>query len=334
MANRELTRAISLLTKALSGMAEVRRLDHRTTLEVVSPAGDRITIKLMQWDQPSDGRSELVVWVLNRQGRQVRERLRERGENFIDLSGAIRLHLPWLILDRTDVTPAKVPARTFERRNPFSDRGSQITRTLFEGGPEKLWTVRELAAEAEVSLGLASYVLTELERRGLVTIRSAGRARTIHLPNRLPIIEQWTREYDWRRNRSTAFHVPIGSPSRFLNRLPGLLKGRRWALTMQAGASLLAPHASWDLVHLYVQIENVAEDSLMIGQDQGWSPAPDGKVVVMTPWYRTSVWHGAEVIRELPVVSTLQLILDLWHYPIRGREQAEHLVTRILPHAR
>jgi hypothetical protein len=26
------------------------------------------------------------------------------------------------------------------------------------------------------------------------------------------------------------------------------------------------------------------------------------------------------------VVSDLQLALDLWHYPIRGREQAEHLI--------
>lgn len=50
----------------------------------------------------------------------------------------------------------------------------------------------------------------------------------------------------------------------------------------------------------------------------------------MAPFYMDSVWRGARSVRGLPVVSTLQLILDLWHYPIRGREQAEHLITQVL----
>jgi hypothetical protein len=29
-------------------------------------------------------------------------------------------------------------------------------------------------------------------------------------------------------------------------------------------------------------------------------------------------------------VSPLQLVLDLWHYPVRGREQAQHLIEAIL----
>jgi hypothetical protein len=33
---------------------------------------------------------------------------------------------------------------------------------------------------------------------------------------------------------------------------------------------------------------------------------------------------------EVPVVSDLQLILDLWHYPVRGRETAEQLWRPLL----
>jgi hypothetical protein len=35
-------------------------------------------------------------------------------------------------------------------------------------------------------------------------------------------------------------------------------------------------------------------------------------------------------IDEVPVVSDLQLVLDLWHYPLRGREQGEHIRDTIL----
>jgi hypothetical protein len=46
----------------------------------------------------------------------------------------------------------------------------------------------------------------------------------------------------------------------------------------------------------------------------------------MRPWYAESVWFGLERRKGLPVVSELQLILDLWQYPVRGLEQAEHLL--------
>jgi hypothetical protein len=52
----------------------------------------------------------------------------------------------------------------------------------------------------------------------------------------------------------------------------------------------------------------------------------------MLPYYSDSVWWALERRRGLPVVSALQLALDLWHYPLRGREQAEHLLeTQLRP---
>jgi hypothetical protein len=97
-------------------------------------------------------------------------------------------------------------------------------------------------------------------------------------------------------------------------------------MTRPSGPARVAPHASWDRVHVYVDAKD--ESALVrIGEDHGWEPADDGRLVLLRPYYRTSVWHGLQIIRGAPVVSTLQLALDLWHYPLRGREQAEHLLT-------
>jgi hypothetical protein len=68
-----------------------------------------------------------------------------------------------------------------------------------------------------------------------------------------------------------------------------------------------------------------------VGEAQGWEPAEGGNVVLLKPWYRTSVWHGMHEVSGIPVASPLQLALDLWHYPLRGREQAEHLLDIVLP---
>jgi len=336
MRSEDLRRSIVLLSKATRQLAQVRLVRGDTTpgepealVEVEGSGGRSARLRLVPWGEtPSKGTPGSRIWVLRRGARSLRQHLRERDENFVDLGGAVRLHLPWMIIDRTDLEPVRLSAIK-ETRNPFSDRASLILRTLFDAGCETAWGVRELAEAAGVSLGLVSYVSSALKRRGLVKVQEAGRAKSIRLADPVGLIEQWTRWYDWRKNTAIAFHAPIGSPQRFLRRLPEMLDDSQWALTLQAGASLVAPHATWDLVHIYVAAHD-ADELLQVGQHLGWEPAETGKAVLMAPFYKTSVWHGIRWIRDLPVVSDLQLILDLWHYPVRGREQAEHLLEMAL----
>jgi hypothetical protein len=68
-----------------------------------------------------------------------------------------------------------------------------------------------------------------------------------------------------------------------------------------------------------------------IAASRGWAPG-EGKLVLLSPRYRHSAWYGERDVQGLKVVSDLQLVLDLWNYPVRGREQAEH-VLRIMTKA-
>lgn len=330
--SEDLRQAVALLSIATGRTAHVKRVadasradSAEVLLQVEGDKGKTASLRLVPWDAaPLKSGGEACIWILRRGARGLRQQLRERDENFVDLTGAVRLNLPWLMIDRTDLEPVR-PQGESKTRNPFSDRGSLILRTMLDAGPERVWSVRDLAETAGISLGLTSYVISALARRHLVEVQTSGRRKLIQLADRTAVIEQWTREYDWRKNTAIAFHASVGSPNRFLRRLPEMLHDRRWALTLQAGASLVAPHASWDLIHLYAGVRDT-DQLLEIGQRQGWEPGDGGKVVLMAPFYKAAVWHGSQRIGGLPVVSTLQLILDLWHYPVRGREQAEHLM--------
>lgn len=332
----ELRQAVTLLSRAAGPTARVHRLPDAgtsetggTLVQVENGSGKFARLRLVGWGEaPPKSAREAHMWVLRRAASGVRKQLRERDQNFVDLAGAVRLRLPWLLIDRTDLEPVRLQTKTVTR-NPFSDRGSLILRTMFAGGPEKFWSVRELADASGVSLGLVSYVTSSLARRRLVQVQAVGRTKQMRIIDRVAIIEQWTREYDWRKSTSVAFHASVGSAERFLRRLPDMLKGHRWALTLQAGASLVAPHATWDLIHVYVDAAS-ADDLLAVGERRGWEAAEGGKVVLMAPFHKKAAWHGTQRIRSLPVVSNLQLILDLWHYPVRGREQAEHLISTVL----
>jgi hypothetical protein len=53
-----------------------------------------------------------------------------------------------------------------------------------------------------------------------------------------------------------------------------------------------------------------------------------GVLAVLEPYYGGGAFFGAEVANGNPVVSDIQLFLDLAHFPVRGPEAAEMLVRR------
>lgn len=325
-------RVLGLLEKAVSPAAEVLATDRGSAgwdAEIRRAGVAPICVKLRPWEAAAEPSAAMGdVWVLTRPGRDDLQRLRSRGLNFVALNGSVRVVHDWLLVDRTGLARRRSPPGVFKRYDPFADRNSRVTRTLL-AHPGRVWGVRELAAGAGVALGTASQVLGSLSRSGTVRVERSGRSARVSLDDPARLLRRWLAAYTWERNERVAFHAPVGDLPRFLRRLPELLKDTRWALTLHAGASLIAPHATWERVHAYVAVPTAA-DLARVGVAQGWTPAEEGQVVLMKPFYRTSVWDGVKLAGPLPVVSELQLVLDLWHYPLRGREQAEHLLGTTL----
>lgn len=321
--------ALLLLKEALQPSASVRALDEGGpghAVEVRLAGGEAVVLTLAPWARSGadPGPDPHRVWVLPRATRGLHERLRKRRESFVDLRGAVHLSLPTLLVDRTGVKPPRRPKAAPPPADPFSDRGSLVLRTLLEAGG-RAWRVRELAEAAGVGPATVTRVVRELRRYHVVDAPRAGRAAAVRLTDARALFTLWTGAYDWMRNRAVAFHAPLGDPERFLRRADRFFGERRWALTLHAGAARVAPHAAWERVHVYVDVDSAGE-LLELGEREGWPAADDGRLVLMKPYYRDSVWHGLQTARDLPVVSTLQLALDLWSYPLRGREQAEHLL--------
>ena len=108
-------------------------------------------------------------------------------------------------------------------------------------------------------------------------------------------------------------------------RIPDALS---YALGLQAGAALIAPYSTYGEVHIYAKDQEVFD---RIVQKLKLREAEVGaNVIFLLPYYKHSVFYGKQSIRNLWVVSDLQLYLDLHNYPIRGLEQAEHLYEKRL----
>jgi hypothetical protein len=99
-----------------------------------------------------------------------------------------------------------------------------------------------------------------------------------------------------------------------------------YALSLHAGASIISRYAVFESVHIYVQNQQVAD--YFINQlklklvDQGEN------VVFLFPYYKHSAFYDKQKLMGLWLASDIQLYLDLYNYPIRGLEQAEHLYEK------
>ena len=319
---------MDLIARALGPEASVR-MEGPGRLALRAPGRRWMTLRLANWEErfASESDSEPTIWVLRRPRRAELEALRASGRSFVALTGAVRIQAPGLLVDRTDLRPLKRPA-TQGRRSAFSDRASLVARWLFDQRHESEWSITGMAREVAVSPSVVSYAVADLERRGLVQERTSHPERWIRLLDHRALLDQWTLEYDWRDNISLEVDAPLGSLRPFLSRL-GSAGLRRWAAGLHAGASLFLPHTLVEQVHLYVD-ERGRDGLLRVAQRLGWQPALDGPVRLLSARYRTSVWYGARQREGVPVVSTLQLLLDLWNHPLRGREQAELLLEKHL----
>src|SRR5437867_4503163 len=98
-------------------------------------------------------------------------------------------------------------------------------------------------------------------------------------------------------------------------------EGRRYAFTLNAGLSLVAPSLRVPAVHCYLE-GDPAPVAAALGLRA--TAEGDGAVHFLAP-YDPGVFHALLEKGGLTVVCLPQLYADLLRYERRGREQAEHL---------
>jgi DNA-binding MarR family transcriptional regulator len=266
---------------------------------------------------------------LPRVGPGLKRVLRELGVGYLSLDGQVYLSGGGILIDRR--IPVEAPPGWVGESNIFSDKSSLLLRYLFSRDPVPL-RIREVAAELGVSAGLVSRLSAQLKRDGYL-VEENGRAR---LADRAALLDDWRELYRRRakRQRERRLYVHARDVAAVMQRLR---KGAReqdqpcWALSFQAGASLVAPYAFFSEVHALVGGAPWDEAADELANRFEAAPARDeANLVLVEPYYRHSWSYGLRRMEGLPVVSDIQLYLDLSVYPRRGEEQAERIRERIL----
>ena len=209
-------------------------------------------------------------------------------------------------------------------QNVFSSMASRVVR-VFLVNPKQEWSVLGLSKEARTGYGHTYRVVKTLLRMGLCRKTEANR---VVVTNAGELLTRWASYYDFALlNKMDAYYSLDEDLDGFVRKLSAVdERDLRYALTLQAGAALVAPFVRPVNIHLYVEPEKLSEWQKLLSLQL---TELGGNVFLVEP-YDEGVFYKVQRLREVYVVSNVQLYVDLYNYPARGREAAEHLRKEVI----
>jgi len=254
----------------------------------------------------------IIAPYISKEGAEI---CRDLGVGFIDLSGNCLLNLDGLYLERAG-NPNKFK-RPREIQSLFSPKSSRVIRCLLSD-PTRAWTLKGLAAETGVSIGLIHRIATRLENNFLA--KRETRAFRLEDPGRL--LEVWREEYYRRAPKWASYIVRGGTVEESMSKFnaAAMRCGVRYAVSGPSGALRIFSDIPPTAVHFYVD----ALKQEFLAQLEADPVSSEGNLLIRVA-EQENEFTGSREVKDVYVVSDLQLYLDLWAMGSRGQEAAEEL---------
>ena len=247
----------------------------------------------------------------------------ESGIGYLDLAGNCLLRFNNVYIS-VEGKPNPYPS-TRPLKSIFATKSTRALRVLL-CNPKRDWFVKDLAKEANISLGQASNLKKRLLEFEFIKEIDNEKAVKFRLSNPEILLNRWAEYYSYRENRTRNYYS-LDDVKAIEKKLSDYCETKkiRYAYTLTSGASLVAPFLRYKRVFVYLSnsIEKVA---LALG----WKEVPSGPNITILEPYDEGVFYGLQEINGMKVVSDAQLYLDLKGYKERGEEAAQFLLENRL----
>ncbi len=237
---------------------------------------------------------------------------RQIGIGCVDLAGNAFISYGNAFSERTGM-PNQCP-ETRAMKSLFSPKSSRFLRALLSE-PSKRWHLDELAPAAGISLGLAWKAKQALLAQEW--IKEDGRRFFLAKPDLA--LEEWTRNYTYKKNRLSSFYSELDEMS-LETAIKDICEEKRcrYGLALFSGARRIAPFVRFPRFFSYVtcSVDDVTDAMKLERVESG------ANVTLLEP-YDDGIFYGLREVAGIRIVSDLQLYLDLKSYGGRGAEAAQ-----------
>lgn len=215
-------------------------------------------------------------------------------------------------------------------RTIFSDKATIVMRAML-AQPDKKWVARDFEDGMGVGRARAAAVLSILHKKGFVGGIRSGRLAYSVLQNKKKLLDEWLKFYNFELNKTHLYYSPHGD---ILRRLKDFFEIKKlpteYALTLHTGANLITNYVNTPIVYCYLRPERFNEVSLDLRQALDLKELKKGgNFYLIKPYYKNGVFFNCRKAKGYNVASDLQLYLDLYNFPQRGRDHAQYLLKTL-----
>jgi DNA-binding transcriptional regulator YhcF (GntR family) len=188
----------------------------------------------------------------------------------------------------------------------------------------KKLTVRDLAKEANISLGIASKIANMLKKTGYVTFK---RGQGIYVTNWVRLLKAWSYTSSLKELETMEF-IAAERPQYLIKKIASIAQKNnlQYAFTLLSATELIAPYVSPNETHLYILEPEKKKWELALRKENIF-PAERGNVICFL--VDEARLYGSFNIRGINIISFPQLYADLFSVGGRLEESAEELLKII-----
>ena len=260
-----------------------------------------------------------LLFVSPRISQQLIDSQNVKGVHFYSPNGFSRIRLPGFTYI-VHAPTATVATRQGNAGSAFVGKATVIPRFFFKE-QERIWQQAELASETGLTRAYVSIVIRRMLDAGY--IRQDGKGYRLQSPDQM--LDDWSGVYRfdrylWKQEYAMAFR----QVNEGMDKLAcAFAKSTfQFAMTGPCGEYLRCPYMEPSIVTAYV-----SEPPIGIS---GLHPVErDGNVILYVP-QNQGFFVGGNIIDNIPVVSDIQLYLDLKKMPGRSGDQADYLRENLL----
>ncbi len=213
--------------------------------------------------------------------------------------------------------------------NVYADKSSLVLDWLLrEGISKESFSLREVAKETGVSLGLVQRVFNILILKGLLQVEGVRTSKRFSFNKPKELLESWLERYSIvKKCKIRTYASALSGKSEWFKALKKSGLGSNVVLALHSASEALGlKNTNLEVLELYIldpSIRPKLESALQLEpQERGY------EVLLIEPYYKMLLKQNKKDNKEIAICPLLLAFLDLYHFPLRGQEQAEFIAQR------
>lgn len=223
----------------------------------------------------------------------------------------------------------KKSPNSFVESNIYANKSSVILDWILRIGIDlENFSVREVARETSISLGLVHKIFENLVYHGFLCTAGQHTSKVFFVKKPMKLLQSWLEHYSIiKKCRMTPYRTGLKNKEEACAVLNSSNLNQKVVLALHSAAEALnLKNTNLKTLELYVMDAysklRLEKELLLEPQEKGYD------VLLIEPYYKAILNKCLTQNYQIAACPVLLTFLDLYHFPLRGLEQAEFIQHR------